>query len=76
VLKRIIVLRDEYKGYSIEVVDRLASVSNIRKVDVSDIERVTKMYLVLKDGSIIPLHRVIGVVDSSGRRVWSRYTRG
>ncbi len=73
-LRRVVALRDQYRGYEIEIVDRLDSSTGVRRLPVELVERVTRGYMILSDGTMIPLHRVVGLVDAQGRRVWSRFS--
>ncbi len=70
-LRRLTALRDRYKGYRILIVDR-STASGLRGVPLEDVERVGPGSMELGDGTVIPLHRVVAVVDREGRVVWSR----
>ena len=75
IVRRLLALRQRYRGYAILVVDR-STVSGLRRLPLEAVERVEGDALLLADGTVIPLHRVQGVVDSEGRLVWSRGGRG
>ena len=56
---------------TILVVDRTKTVG-YKEIPVSAIVRVTQSYLILKDGTLIPLHRVLGVKNKHGKIIWRR----
>ncbi len=70
IIARLVALRDRYPDASLLVVDRL-SPTGLRRVGVERIVRVKRDEVVLDDGSVIPLHRVVGV-EAGGRRLWWR----
>ncbi len=59
-----------FKGYLVVVWRGTAT--GLARIPFTEIARVTRGFLELRDGSIIPLHRVVAVEDARGRRVWSR----
>ena len=74
-VRRLLALRQRYRGYAILVVDRSAA-SGLRRLPLDLVERVEGDTLLLVDGTLIPLHRVQGIVDHDGKLVWSRGARG
>ncbi|HIC98240.1 MAG TPA: DUF504 domain-containing protein [Pyrodictiaceae archaeon] len=56
---------------TILVIDRRKT-SGYREIPVNAVSRVSQSYLILKDGTLIPLHRVLGVKDENGNIVWKR----
>ncbi len=70
VVSRVFRLRDRYPGAELLVVDRL-SATGVRRIPFERIVEVKKDHVVLDDGSVIPLHRVVGV-DVGGKRFWRR----
>jgi uncharacterized protein (UPF0248 family) len=60
-----------FRGY-IVVVWRGGS-TGLARISFNDVVRVARGFLELRDGTIIPLHRIVAVEDERGRRVWSRY---
>jgi len=47
--------------------------TGVARISFSEVARVARGFLELRDGTIIPLHRVVAVEDEEGRRVWSRF---
>ena len=74
-LRRLVALRERFRGYRIVVLDRSLA-SGVRRLSVSEVERVERASLLLSDGTVIPLHRVLAVEDGEGREVWSRWSGG
>ena len=60
-----------FKGY-IVVIER-GRVSGTRLIGFNEVSRVTRGFIELKDGTVIPLHRVIGVLDEEKQPVWRRW---
>ncbi len=71
VLRRLIALREAHRGYKLVVIDR-ASPTGVSKIPLDRVEAVTSDAAILDDGSVIPLHRVLGVEDERGRVQWLR----
>ncbi len=59
------------KGYV--VIAERGTASGTKKISFEDIERVAVDRLILVDGTIIPLHRVLYIVNNNGSILWSRY---
>ena len=53
------------------VVDRTKTIG-YREIPVSIVAKVTQSYLVLRDGTIIPLHRILCIKDEHGNVIWKR----
>ncbi len=70
IVARVVRLREKYRNAEILVVDRL-SATGLRRIPAERVVSVKKDHLVLDDGSVIPLHRVVGV-DVEGKRYWRR----
>ncbi len=68
VVRRFIATRDDV---CIVVVER-GTASGTRRVCSSEIAKIKPKYIELVDSTIIPLHRVVAVVDSSGKILWKR----
>jgi len=56
---------------TILVVDRAKAVG-YREIPASIVVKVTLSYLVLKDGTVIPLHRILCIKDKRGNIIWKR----
>jgi len=56
---------------TILIVDR-AETTGYKEIPVNTITKVTQSYLILKDGTLIPLHRVLGIKDKHGNIIWKR----
>ncbi len=64
-----------YKGlkdYVVLIKHRERGVEVLKPIRVSEIADVRGGYLVLSDGTLIPLHRIVEVRDESGLVVYSR----
>lgn len=59
------------KRGSVVIVER-GTATGLRRLSLEDVERLGRGYLVLVDGTIIPLHRVVMVLDEKGDVVYSR----
>jgi len=68
---RRIIYGDKCPNCKILIVDRTITIG-YKEIPVSAIARVTQSYLILKDGTLIPLHRVLGVKNEHGKIVWRR----
>ncbi len=55
----------------IVIVER-GTASGTRRIRSSEVARVKPKYIELRDSTIIPLHRVLAVEDSSGKVLWRR----
>ena len=75
IISRLIALRERYSGYCILVVDR-SRVTGVKRLSLEVVRGLEGEYIVLEDGSMIPLHRVVGVEDRDGRLIWTRRVRG
>lgn len=62
--------RDEIPFFRLVVVDRLSSTGLI-EIPFESIEGVDQNYVYLKDGTIIPNHRVVGI-KKGDNYVWKR----
>ncbi|MET1129113.1 MAG: hypothetical protein ABWW70_07320 [Thermoproteota archaeon] len=58
--------------HSMVVITDRSTASSTRKIPLAAIEKIGNSYMLLKDSTIIPLHRVIMVIDESGRKLWTR----
>ncbi|AEM39726.1 protein of unknown function DUF504 [Pyrolobus fumarii 1A] len=70
VVSRVFALREQYPDARIVIVDRV-SPTGLRKIPVSRVTRVKKDHMVLDDGSVIPLHRVV-MVEAGDAVLWRR----
>ena len=63
-----------YQGRSgyVVIAERGSRSSGVRSIPLESVERLGRGYLVLRDGTIIPLHRVLEVVDERGRTIYRR----
>jgi uncharacterized protein (UPF0248 family) len=61
------------KGYI--VIAERGPVSGTRRISVDEIERVAADRIILRDGTVIPLHRVIRIEDEKGTTIWARFRK-
>jgi len=59
------------RGYV--VISERGTVSGTKRISFDEIERVAADRIILANGTVIPLHRVLYIVDERGRVLWSRY---
>ncbi len=62
--------RDELFLYKIVIVDRL-SPNGIVEIPADFVERADRNYVYMKDGTVIPVHRVLGIKKGDSY-VWKR----
>ena len=62
--------REELQFFRLVIVDRLSS-TGLTEVPFEAIERVDSNYVYLKDGTVIPNHRVVGVKKGDSY-IWKR----
>ncbi len=60
------------RGYVV-IVER-GTHTGLRRIRLENIEKLGRGYIVLVDGTIIPLHRVVKVLDDEEKVVYSRST--
>ena len=70
ILSRLVALRDRYPDASVLIIDRL-SVTGLQRLSLNRVVRVKRDELVLDDGSVIPLHRIVAV-EAGGKRLWQK----
>ena len=58
------------RGY-IVIVER-GTATGLRQISLESIEKLKRGYIVLVDGTIIPLHRIVMVLDERGDTVYAR----
>ncbi|KSW11473.1 hypothetical protein CF15_01070 [Pyrodictium occultum] len=57
------------------VVAERGTATGLRRIPRERVARVTSSHIVLDDGTVIPLHRVVALEDEAGRTIWRRYRR-
>ncbi|ALL00227.1 hypothetical protein Pyrde_0177 [Pyrodictium delaneyi] len=55
------------------VIAERGTATGVKRIPRERIARVTRSHLVLEDGTVIPLHRVIAIEDGEGGTIWQRY---
>ena len=61
------------RGYV--VIAERGTTSGTKRISFREIERVAADRIILVNGTVIPLHRVLYIVDEKGNILWSRYSR-
>ncbi|QKQ99591.1 DUF504 domain-containing protein [Metallosphaera tengchongensis] len=70
-INRVIWSGEDLKSFTIVVRDRVKVVAEI---PFTDLEAVDRHYLYLKDGNVIPLHRVLEI-RRNDETLWHRYSK-
>ena len=65
-VRRMLALRTRYRGYKLLVLDR-SRPEGVARLPLDRVERLESGALLLADGTLIPLHRVVGFEDDRGR---------
>jgi Uncharacterized protein conserved in archaea len=63
--------RSELSNYTVVILDRL-SPTGTAEISANEIESFDANYIYLKDGTVIPLHRVVGLKKGDSY-VWKRW---
>ena len=58
------------------VIAERGTATGLKRIPRERIARVTRSHLVLEDGTVIPLHRVVAIEDEEGNTLWQRYQGG
>lgn len=59
------------QGGSVVIVER-GGASGLRRISLEEVTELRRGFLLLRDGTVVPLHRIVYVEDGEGRRVYSR----
>jgi len=71
-LAKIMYSHGDKEGGYVTIIERGGGSARLREIPLSRITVLKKGYIILDDGTLIPLHRIMSIVDGKGRTLYSR----